>query len=98
LLSRFSGGVSYGLPVGGPAARLLSELLLNRTDRLLLANKIIFCRFVDDYRIFADSRASAYRALLLLSQVLLADEGLTLQRNKTRILSSDEYVATNPLT
>ena len=29
------GGVSYGLPIGGNAARLLAELVLNRTDRLL---------------------------------------------------------------
>lgn len=98
LLSRFSGGVSYGLPVGGPAARLLSELLLNRTDKLLLANKISFCRFVDDYRVFAKSKADAYQALLLLSRILSVDEGLTLQRNKTRIMSRDEYVTTNPLT
>ncbi len=98
LLSRFSGGVSYGLPVGGPAARLLSELLLNRTDKLLLTHKIVFCRFVDDYRIFAKSRAEAYQALLLLSQILLSDEGLTLQRAKTRVLSRDEFMATSPLT
>jgi hypothetical protein len=97
LLSRFSSGVSYGLPVGGPAARLLSELVLNRTDKLLLTHKIEFCRFVDDYRIFAHTKAEAYQALLLLSQILLADEGLTLQRSKTRILSRDEFMATSPL-
>lgn len=97
LLSRFSGGVSYGLPVGGPAARLLSELILNRTDKMLLTHKVTFCRFVDDYRIFANSKTEAYQALLLLSQILLADEGLTLQRSKTRVLSRDEFVATSPL-
>src|SRR5438105_2692546 len=55
-LKQMSKGVSYGLPVGGPAARLLSELLLNRVDRLLLAHGITFCRFADDYRLFAVSR------------------------------------------
>ena len=97
LLSRFSGGVSYGLPVGGPAARLLSELILNRTDKMLLTHRVVFCRFVDDYRIFTSSKAEAYQALLFLSQILLADEGLTLQRSKTRVLSRDEFVATSPL-
>lgn len=53
LLSRFSEGVSYGLPIGGPAARLLSELLLNRIDRLLLSHGIPYCRFVDDFHLFA---------------------------------------------
>jgi hypothetical protein len=98
LLNSFSSGVSYGLPVGGPAARLLSELLLNRTDRQLLANKINFCRFVDDYRIFTKTKAEAYQVLLLLSKYLLDNEGLTLQKHKTRIISKDEYIATNPLT
>lgn len=98
LLSRFSAGVSYGLPVGGPAARLLSELLLNSTDKLLLTNRVSFCRFVDDYRIFVSTKAEAYRVLLLLSQILLVDEGLTLQRSKTRVLSRDEFAATSPLT
>lgn len=32
LLSQFSGTISYGLPVGGPASRILAELALNHTD------------------------------------------------------------------
>ncbi|WP_415754402.1 hypothetical protein [Pseudomonas leptonychotis] len=35
ILQSISDNVSYGLPVGGPAARILSELLLNRVDKLL---------------------------------------------------------------
>ena len=38
LLNAFSNNTSYGLPVGGPAARILAELLLNRVDRLLVVN------------------------------------------------------------
>lgn len=41
LLIIISDGVSYGLPVGGPAARILSELLLNRVDRLLKSGSCI---------------------------------------------------------
>lgn len=48
-----AGGVSYGLPIGGNAARILAEALLDRTDRLLLSREVDFCRFVDDYTIFA---------------------------------------------
>lgn len=95
LLMSFSKGASYGLPVGGPAARLLSELLLNRVDRLLVANGVVFCRFADDYHIFAKSAEQAYRHLLFLSEKLSENEGLLLQKSKTRILSSEEFLATS---
>ena len=64
ILSRLSKGVSYGLPVGGPASRLLSELLLNRVDKLLLMEGIEFCRYADDYLIFSDSLQEAYGNLI----------------------------------
>ncbi|MBU6404110.1 MAG: RNA-directed DNA polymerase, partial [Proteobacteria bacterium] len=64
LLQKFSNNASYGLPVGGPASRLLSELVLNRTDRLLVSDGLCFCRFADDYHIFANTEEDAYRALV----------------------------------
>lgn len=91
LLSQFSNGTSYGLPVGGPAARILSELVLNQVDRLLLAEGITFCRFADDYRMFTDSKEEAYEALLFLTEKLLQNQGLTLQRAKTRIQTAREF-------
>lgn len=97
LLKNISGGVSYGLPVGGPAARLLSELVLDSVDRLLMAKGIPFCRFVDDYRIFAGSREEAYARLVFLSEALLSNEGLSLQKTKTRVLTAEEYLATTEL-
>jgi hypothetical protein len=95
LVSAIAAGPSYGLPVGGPAARLLSELLLNSVDRLLIAEGINFIRFVDDYLIFAESREQAHSALIRLSELLLTNEGLSLQKNKTRILSAREFLATS---
>lgn len=93
ILKNLSGrGTSYGLPVGGPAARILSELLLNSTDKLLVAERITFCRFSDDYRIFAESQADAYAKLVTLSEKLLENEGLTLQKNKTHISQSRDYL------
>jgi hypothetical protein len=92
LLMEFSGGVSYGLPVGGPASRLLAELLLNATDRKLLADGVSFTRFVDDFRVFAPSREAAYGALISLAQFLGTNEGLSLQKTKTRVLSSEEFI------
>ncbi len=92
ILSELSRGASYGLPVGGPAARLLSELLLNRVDRLLITRNIAFCRFVDDYHIFAHTKEEAYSSLIFLCESLLENEGLTLQKTKTRIMSAAEFL------
>jgi retron-type reverse transcriptase len=64
------------LPVGGPAARLLSELLLNRVDRLLTSENIKFCRFVDDYVVYTHSREEAQSALIKLTQLLIKNKGL----------------------
>jgi len=95
LMNSLAGGVSYGLPIGGPAARLLSELLLNRTDRLLASKGISFCRFVDDYHIFGNTKEEIYGHLVYLSEALLNNEGLTVQRHKTRIMSSTEFLETS---
>lgn len=90
ILKVFSGTVSYGLPVGGSASRLLAELALNSVDRLLRGEGVRFCRFVDDYRIFCRSKEEAYQRLILLSEKLF-NEGLSLQKNKTRIITTKEF-------
>lgn len=96
-LSNFSETYSFGLPVGGPAARLLSELTLNQVDRLLYQRQVRFCRFADDYYLFAQTEAEAFKALVLLSEILHRNQGLQLQKSKTRIMSSAEFARTNPL-
>jgi hypothetical protein len=90
LLGAFSKNVSYGLPIGGPASRILAELALNDVDTLLLRRGVKFCRYADDFAIFCADRADAYRTLVFLSEKL-ANEGLILQKKKTRILSAEEF-------
>lgn len=90
LLAAFSKNVSYGLPIGGPASRMLAELALNGVDTLLLRKGIKFCRYADDYAIFCADKADAYRTLVFLCEKL-ANEGLVLQKKKTRILSAEEF-------
>jgi hypothetical protein len=97
LLQNFSGTYSFGMPVGGPAARILSELLLNQIDSLLRLERIEFCRFADDYHLFSDSYEGAFRNLVFLSEKLLMNQGLQLQKSKTRIMSGTEFIATSPL-
>lgn len=96
LLGQFSQNVSYGLPVGGPASRILAELSLDGVDKLLDRRGVRFCRYVDDYAIFCTDKAEAYRTLVFLSEKL-ANEGLVLQKKKTRILTTQEFRETAQL-
>ena len=94
LLSKFSQTRSYGVPVGGPASRILAEFALNPVDLYLNRKNITFCRYVDDFHIFASSKQEAYKHLAFLAQILF-NEGLSLQRTKTRILTTDELRETS---
>tara|TARA_R110002020_G_scaffold68552_2_gene179342 strand:+ start:284 stop:1864 length:1581 start_codon:yes stop_codon:yes gene_type:complete len=85
---------SSGLPIGGPAARILAELALVNADLFMQGSRINFFRYADDYHVFCGSRHEAYSALLTISKTL-ANEGLTLQKSKTRILSRAEFLAIN---
>lgn len=91
ILSNFSNSNSYGLPIGGPAARILSELTLDQVDKLLRGAGIIFTRYADDYHIFTNSSEDAYAALIFLSEKLIVNQGLALQKSKTRIQTSAEF-------
>ena len=95
ILNNISKNVSYGLPVGGSASRLLSELLLNRVDRLMSTENIEFNRYADDYIIFAKTKEEAYEYLIYLSETLQENEGLTLQKSKTQIMTVEEFKITS---
>jgi hypothetical protein len=84
--------VSYGIPIGNTPSRLLAEIAIDDVDRMLLAEGIVFARYVDDYRIFCKSRQEAYKCLVRLANGLYASDGLTLQAQKTKILTSQEFV------
>lgn len=94
LLSHFSKNVSYGLPIGGPASRILAELALDSVDQNLFRRRISFCRYADDFTLFCSSKSDAYKTLVFLSEKLF-NEGLVLQKNKTRIVSAEEFRETS---
>lgn len=96
LLGAFSNNVSYGLPVGGPASRILAELALVSTDTQLLRRGVKFCRYADDYSIFCGNKSEAYKLLVTLSEKL-HNEGLALQKKKTKIITTEEYRESNKL-
>ena len=90
LLTKFSSGRSFGLPVGGQCSRILAELFLSSVDQRMTGAGIRWHRYVDDYVLVANSHADAYKALAFLSHTL-ADYGLTLNKTKTVMLTSKHY-------
>jgi hypothetical protein len=93
LLTKFSeGGVSYGVPVGPAASRLLGEAVLIDIDNTLISYDIDFARFVDDFVIFADRPEETEHGIRVLGETLFVNHGLTLQTSKTRILPIAEYL------
>jgi len=84
---------SYGLPVGSNASRILAEAALLEAALLEVDNYMVsiganFCRFVDDYRLFAPDAHSAHHWLTQLIERLWL-EGLTINKAKTHV----EYVS-----
>ncbi|MFL5339140.1 MAG: RNA-directed DNA polymerase [Gemmataceae bacterium] len=90
-LHGWNGSESYGIPVGAAASRVLAEATLIDVDEALLAQQSQFKQFNDDYRIFCTSYTDAYRSLAFLADVLFKAHGLTLQGQKTAILTRDDF-------
>ena len=90
LLLFWSNRDSYGLPVGSNASRILAEASLIEVDNYLVSQKINFCRFVDDYRIFSKDAATAHHWLSLLVD-RLSKEGLFINTSKTEIKDVSAY-------
>jgi len=80
---------SYGLPIGGNASRILAEAALISVDDYLKSLKVRFCRYVDDYRLFAPNAKTAHAWLTLLVERLYL-EGLTINPSKTTIVDVSE--------
>lgn len=83
---------SYGLPVGSNASRILAEASLIEVDNFLISKKINFCRFVDDYRIFAKDAYTAHSHLATLVHCL-SREGIFLNIQKTKIKDISDKIA-----
>lgn len=81
---------SFGVPVGSDASRIVSEAALLAVDRQLQDQNVSYVRYVDDFRIFASTRAEAYDVVRFLSE-LLAEEGLTLNNRKTNIFQIQNF-------
>jgi Reverse transcriptase (RNA-dependent DNA polymerase) len=90
-LEAWSGGTSYGIPVGPHFSHLLAEATLHEVDTYLLSQDIDFMRYVDDYVFFGVAEADCLRALFVLGSRLQETQGLSLNSAKTRVWTSKDY-------
>ncbi len=77
-----------GLPQGSPLSPLLANLFLDRLDENYYGSNVRFVRFADDFVIMTKTRAHA-EAILANTDNFLAEQGLKLNIEKTRILDFD---------
>jgi hypothetical protein len=91
MLNKWNNSISYGIPVGQAASRLLAEATISDIDQSLLSENIVYCRFSDDFRIFCKDKKEAYNHLSFLANCLFRNHGLTLQPVKTKILTKTEF-------
>lgn len=75
---------SYSIPIGGNASRILAEAALISIDDFLISNKVVYSRFVDDYRFFAPDTKTAHSWLMMFTERLFL-EGLSINPMKTLI-------------
>lgn len=90
-LTQWNQSISYGLPVGAGAFRLVAEVTINDVDHALAAEGYTFCRYSDDFRVFVASEREARQALAFLAKILSDNHGLTLQEAKTEIVSAEDF-------
>lgn len=88
-LKKWAGVRERGIPQGFSPSNILGEVYMNSIDERLKNHDIIFCRYVDDFRIFCKTKEDAINAMHLLTK-FLREKGLNLHSAKSLILTSDE--------
>jgi RNA-directed DNA polymerase len=75
-----------GVPQGGVASPLWSNIFLTPFDRRMTAEGVRLTRWADDFVMLCQTREEAQRALAVAERVLRAELGVELHPQKTRIV------------
>lgn len=92
-LLSLNGTVSKGIPVGPAASILMAEAIMVDVDQFLAGRGVAHTRYVDDIRIFHNSRHELIKLLEKLSLYLYDTHRLSVAASKTKIISSEDFVA-----
>lgn len=91
-LSRLNGKASQGVPVGPAASIIMSEAVMIDIDEFLINKGVLHTRYVDDFRIFSDSKEQLVSVLENLTLYLYENHRLTLSGDKTKIIETKKYI------
>jgi hypothetical protein len=83
---------SQGVPVGPAASIVMAEAVMIDIDEFIQQCDVQHTRYVDDIRMFSDSKAKLSEALEKLTLYLYENHRLTLATEKTKVMSSSEFV------
>lgn len=82
---------SQGIPIGNEAEGFIANIFLKEADEALFNLDINFGRYVDDFRIFTNSKSDAVKASIILQEFLLKI-GVNLNALKTKVIEAEEEI------
>lgn len=82
---------SQGVPVGPAASIVMAEAVLIDVDAFLKDQGVAHTRYVDDIRLFSDSRRKLLSVLEKLTLYLYENHRLTVASEKTELLDSETF-------
>lgn len=91
-LSKLNGKNSQGIPVGPAASIIMAEAILMDIDDYIINEGLSHTRYVDDFRIFSNSKDELLSILEKLTLYLYKNHRLTLSSDKTKIIDCEIYV------
>lgn len=91
-ISSINDKASQGVPVGPAASIIMSEAVLIDIDEYISNFGVEHTRYVDDIRVFSDSREDLEKILEKLTLYLHENHRLTLASDKTYIEETSKYV------
>lgn len=94
LLKSITANVSRGIPVGPHSIHLLAETSINPVDNSLISRKIEFCRYVDDFILFCNSKKEAEILVLLSQKYLINSKDYIYKARKQKYLLEKSLKAT----
>lgn len=90
--SKLNGKASQGVPVGPAASIIMAEAVMMDIDEFLINKGVSHTRYVDDFRIFSDTKEQLISVLEDLTLYLYENHRLTLSGDKTKIIETEKYI------
>ncbi len=92
-LSRLNVKTSQGIPVGPAASIVLAEATMIDVDQFLINKDVEHARYVDDFRIFSDSRDKLEWVLQEMALYMHDNHRLSLATDKTKIVPVAQFLS-----